>query len=194
MARFSIGRIGRAVALSALVSLTFAGSAGAQTHSDATLINPFPRTLRVANATPVTEPASGTVLAKFKVTLSGLPLQAGQEVKVSFATQDGTALAGADYTATSGSFSFVSGGTTAKLVQVPVIGDGVLDAAAKETFSLQLRRVIGAQVADAVGIGTINDLHAEPEPDPEPGPGNPCDVDSSAPGPVVDCVPGGVEK
>jgi Calx-beta domain len=188
MTRFSMGRLRRAVALTALVSLTSAGVARADSHTQVNL-NPFTRKVRVADAALVTEPISGTVFAKFVVTLTGLSLQSGQEVKVSFATQDGTAVAG-DYTPTAGSFSFVSGGSASKAVLVPVIGDGVLDGAAQETFTLHLRRVIGAEVTDGIAVGSINDLQAEPVPGPNPGPGDPCIIDASAQGPVVECTPG----
>jgi hypothetical protein len=115
------------------------------------------------------------------------------------ATLDGTAIGaspavGGDYKVTTRAFSFVSGGVRSKAVLVPVTGDGVLDAAAQETFSLNLRRVIAAPVSDGSALGTIVDLHAQPSPGPEPGPGDPGIIAPDAQGPVVDCEPGSIAQ
>ena len=97
----------------------------------------------------VTEGDTGTVNAVFTVSLSA---PSGQPVTVAYATADGTALAGSDYTATSGTLTFAPGVTT-QTVNVPVRGD--LLAEADETFDRALTSPAGATIADASASGTI---------------------------------------
>ncbi len=67
----------------------------------------------------VTEGDSGTTDANFKVTLSAAT---GREVTVDFATQNGSATAPGDYTASSGALTFAPG-QTEKTVAVGVKGE-----------------------------------------------------------------------
>ena len=66
---------------------------------------------------------------------------AAHEVSVDYATEDGTATAGSDYTATSGTLTFAAG-ETAKTVKVPVLDDAIDEG--KETFKLKLSNPQGA--------------------------------------------------
>src|SRR6185503_3618974 len=74
-------------------------------------------TLSIADVT-VTEGNTGTVNAVFTVTLSAA---SGQTVTFDFATQDGTALAGSDYVAVSGSRT-INPGATSVTITVAVNG------------------------------------------------------------------------
>ena len=74
----------------------------------------------------------------FAVTLSRA---ASGEVSVDYATKDGTATAGEDYTATSGTLTFAPG-ETAKTVSVAILDDAVDEG--KETFVLRLSNPRGA--------------------------------------------------
>ena len=74
----------------------------------------------------------------FAVTLNRA---AAHEVSVDYATADGTATAGADYTATSGTLTFTAG-ETAKTVSVPVLDDALDEG--KETMRLKLSNPQGA--------------------------------------------------
>ncbi len=85
----------------------------------------------------------------FTVTLS--PPVSGT-VTVAYATSDGTATAGSDYTSTSGTLTFSSNETT-KTVSVPILDDTVEDHG--ETFTLTLSNPTGALLADATATGTI---------------------------------------
>ena len=76
-----------------------------------------------------------------------------QTVTVDYATADGTAKAGSDYTATSGKLTFAAG-ETAKTVTVKVLSDSVAEGV--ETFNLKLSNPTQATIADATGVGTIN--------------------------------------
>lgn len=105
------------------------------------------------------EGTAGTGTMKFTVTL--LPAS-GREVTVKWSTADGTASAGADYTAGSGDLTFAPG-ETSKEVAVTVLGDAVNEE--NETLKVTLSAATGvpaANVIDAEGLGTIVDKNAPP--------------------------------
>lgn len=106
--------------------------------------------LTINNVT-VTEGNSGTVTASFTVTLSP---SSSQTVTVSYATANGTATAGSDYTTGSGTLTFPANSTT-QVVAVMIHGD-VLDEA-NETFLVNLSNATNATIADNQGQGTITD-------------------------------------
>ena len=105
-----------------------------------------PATLSVADA-EATEGADAAVA--FLVSLSRA---ASGTVTVDYATRDGTAVAGEDYTRTRGTLSFAAG-ELEKTVEVPILDD-VLDEGS-ETFTLKLRNARGAAIADGEAVGTI---------------------------------------
>ena len=96
------------------------------------------------------EAAEGGAL-EFTVTLSQ---PAFGDVTVDFATADGTAAAGADYDAASGTLTFAAG-ETSKTVTVATTDDAAVEPS--ETLSLTLAAAAGATIADATGVGTILD-------------------------------------
>lgn len=81
-------------------------------------------------------------------------LPSNETATVAFSTQNGTATAGLDYTATSGTLTFAPG-TTVQLVTVQITND-TLDEP-DETFSLVLSNPAGAEISAAAGTGTIID-------------------------------------
>jgi uncharacterized repeat protein (TIGR01451 family) len=103
----------------------------------------------------VIEGRTGSVNAVFTVTLSA---QSGRTVAVNYATADNSATTGdSDYTANSGSLSFVPGVTT-RLITVVVHGD--IDQESDETFYVNLSGPTNATIVDGQGTGTIaNDDH-----------------------------------
>ena len=96
-------------------------------------------------------------IATFEVTLSSAPTR---PVTVSYQTQDGTAVAGADYTTTSGMLTFEVNGDRTQRVEVPTLEDD--EAEETETFTVQLSAPSGATVADGTGTGTITDNDEAP--------------------------------
>ena len=95
----------------------------------------------------------------------GSPLLIGAEVD--YATADGTAVAGEDYTHTTGTLTFGADQEEAT-VRVPLIDDNVEDDG--ETFKLLLSNPTGATIADGEATGTIRnteDLTASFENVPE---------------------------
>ena len=94
----------------------------------------------------------------FVVTLS----PAGDEsVTVDYATANGTAAAGDDYTAKSGSLTF-NAGETSKTIQVAIIDDTVDDD--NETLTVTLSNASGAEISDGQATGTITDGDTETSP------------------------------
>jgi chitinase len=71
---------------------------------------------------------------------------------VGYASADGSATAGSDYTAVSGTLSFAPG-TTLQTIGVPVLGDTAVEL--DETFLVNLSAAVNATVADGQGQGTI---------------------------------------
>ena len=107
-----------------------------------------PSSLSVADA-EATEEEDGTM--DFVVTLAPA---ASDAVTVDYATSDGTATAGEDYAATSGTLTFAAGDTT-KTISVPIVDDAADDGG--ETFTLSLGNASGAALGDAEATGTILD-------------------------------------
>jgi Calx-beta domain len=105
----------------------------------------------------VTEGDTGTTQASFPVTLSAA---ASGTVTVSWATANGTATAGSDYTAASGTITF-NAGETAKTAVVNVLGDSVDEP--DETFMVNLSSPSGATIADGQATGTILDNDPPPQ-------------------------------
>jgi hypothetical protein len=103
------------------------------------------------NDVTLTEGNSGTKNATFTVTLSG---ETFQPVTVNYATANGTATAGSDYTATTGTLIFnVNPGETSKQITVSILGDTLAES--DETFFINLSNPINATIADTQGIATI---------------------------------------
>jgi Calx-beta domain/FG-GAP-like repeat len=107
-------------------------------------------TVSVGDAT-VVEGTGTEAEALFTVSLSS---PAAVPVSVILATQDGTARAGRDYIAATGSVAFAPGEQT-KTFAVAVMGDSVIET--DEAFQVHITGVSGATVADATATGTIVD-------------------------------------
>ena len=132
------------VNLSGATAATIADSLGV-----GTIIDNDPTPTLVIDDVSVLEPTSGTVNMVFTVTLSA---PSGRAVTVNYATANGTATAGQDYTATSGTLTFAAGVTT-MTVTVPIIGDVIVEP--NETFFVNLSVATNATIADNQGVGTI---------------------------------------
>ena len=103
-------------------------------------------TLSVAHVTTTDESATNLVAT---ITLSGV---SSQIVTVNYATADGTATAGSDYTSTSGSLTF-NAGDTSKTVNVPILADTTNEN--NETFTFTLSSALNAAVSTSSGVGTM---------------------------------------
>ncbi|CAN5630651.1 hypothetical protein BH09ACT7_BH09ACT7_60340 [soil metagenome] len=105
-------------------------------------------TVSVANAS-ASEGTSGATNVAFTVTLSKASTTA---VTVKYVTANGTATAGQDYTAGSGTVTFAPG-VTSQVITVAVLGDKTVEPS--ETFTVTLSSPSGATVAGAAATGTI---------------------------------------
>ncbi|HOB50133.1 MAG TPA: cellulase family glycosylhydrolase [Mycobacterium sp.] len=136
---------------------------------------------------------SGTSLSSFTVTLAA---PSSQTVTVQYATMNGTATAGADYAASSGTLTFAPG-ETQKTIAVAVKSDSLTEGT--ENFHVMLSNPTGATLTDAMGMGTITDrptdgttpgsttgggtqTPTDPEPT-DPGPTDPTDHSGHTPTP-----------
>jgi Calx-beta domain-containing protein/VCBS repeat protein len=111
---------------------------------------PPPPSITLSDVT-VTEGNTGTRAAVFTVTLSAA---SSQPVTVAYATANGTAAAGSDYQAASGTLTIPAGQTTGTIT-VLVNGDRIAEP--NETFFVNLSSPTNATIADGQAVGTIQD-------------------------------------
>ena len=132
-------------------SFTYRASDGAAQSNVATVtVSVGGPTVSIADVR-APEGNAGAADATFTVTLSAA---SAQTVTVQYATADGTATAGSDYTARSGTLTFAPGQTTQPIL-VPILGDLVDEP--DETFRVVLSAPTGATLARAEAVGTIAD-------------------------------------
>ncbi|TXI96752.1 MAG: retention module-containing protein, partial [Burkholderiaceae bacterium] len=105
-------------------------------------------TLSISGPTDVNE-AAGTLT--YTVSLSSA---SPATVTVNYGTQNGTATAGSDYTAASGTLSFAPGETT-KTITVPIANDTVYEG--NENFQVNLSTASNATIATGTVTTTIHD-------------------------------------
>ncbi len=86
-----------------------------------------------AHILEVTEGNEGATNAEFQVQLGQA---SGRTTSVLYTTQDGTAIAGEDYIAASGTLTFLAG-TTNQIISIPILGDELDEP--NESFSVILR-------------------------------------------------------
>ncbi len=111
---------------------------------------PPPPSMTISDVT-VTEGNTGTRSASFTVTLSAA---SNQPVTVAYSTANGTATAGSDYQARTGTLTIPAGQTTGTIT-ILVTGDRLAEA--NETFVVNLSSPTNATIADGQGVGTIAD-------------------------------------
>ena len=105
--------------------------------------------------------------ANFSATLS---TTSDRAITVDFATSDGTAVAGADFTDTTSSITFPANSAAPQTITIPVRGDlldedalGTTTPLPNETFTVTLTAPTnGATLTDAVAAGNITDDDATP--------------------------------
>lgn len=109
---------------------------------------PSPPNLSIANSS-LAEGNTGTTNMSFTVTLSKTSTS---PITVKYATSNGTATAGSDYVAASGTITFAAG-QTSKTVTVGVVGDTVVES--NETLTVTLSNPSGATISRGAATGTI---------------------------------------
>ena len=120
---------------------------GAQTSASVSIQNDDTPALQFAAAAASANESAGSVT--FTVTRSGDPAVAAS---VQYATADGTAVAGSDYTAVSGTLSFAAG-QTSRTFAVALLNDAVNEP--NETISLALSAPGGGAVLGVPAAATL---------------------------------------
>ena len=135
-----------------------------------------PPAISVSDAT--VQEAEGAALV-FTATLSHA---SSRTVTVDYATSDGTAVAGSDYTAASGTLTF-NAGDTSQTVQVTVLTDS--EDESQETLTLTLSNPSQATLDDGAGTGTIENGESSSGTQEDPPAEDPPAEDPPAETPVV---------
>ena len=104
--------------------------------------------LTISNTTVIENDSNNQELI-FDVSLS---TPSNETITVNYATEDGTATAGSDYTATNGTLTFAAGEIN-KTITVPVLGDNLVEE--DETVYLNLTEATNANLTDNQGTATI---------------------------------------
>jgi hypothetical protein len=112
--------------------------------------------ISIADAS-ITEGNSGSKSLTFTVRLSKSDRQ--RTISCAFSTANGTATAGSDYSAVSGTVSIAAGRSSATL-SVPITGDTAVEL--DETFAVNLSNPVNAVISDSQAIGTIVNDDAPP--------------------------------
>ena len=138
------------VALATPTNATLSANATATvtlTNDDQAVVLP---TLSVTAASTVVEGNTGSSTASVTVMLSA---RSSQTVSVNYATTDGTATAGSDYTASTGTLSFAPG-ETSKTFTVPILGDA--DVETDENFTISLLSPVNASLGTSSTVITLS--------------------------------------
>jgi large repetitive protein len=118
-----------------------------------------PPSLSIADGS-VTEGNVGTVSLPLTVSL---PAASGKTITVAYSSADASATAPSQYTAVSGTLTF-NPGETSKTINVPVVGDTVVEP--NETFTVTLSSPTNATITRATATGTIVDDDTAPPASP----------------------------
>ncbi|KYG67266.1 hypothetical protein AZI86_09690 [Bdellovibrio bacteriovorus] len=114
-------------------------------------------TVTISDISLVEGSGAGTTNAIFTVTLSAI---SGVNVTFDYATSNGTATAGSDYTATSGSASIAAGQTQTTLT-VPITRDTTFES--NETFTMTLSNLTGSTPAGSTLTATATITNDDPD-------------------------------
>ncbi|MEB3189407.1 MAG: Calx-beta domain-containing protein, partial [Snowella sp.] len=123
-------------------ALSTATATGTITNDDLPSINLSP------NGQTVVEGLTSPQNLSYTVNLSG---SSTQTITVQYSTVNGTALAGSDYTATTGTLTFNPGVTT-QTISIPILNDSVNEA--NETFTLKLASPTNAILGGTATVTT----------------------------------------
>ena len=142
----------------ALPANRFGSVLGAQTTTSFTITDTNPAPALSIAGTSVPEGNSGSSPAAFSVTLTGSTAQA---VTIQYATANGSASAGSDFTTTSGTLTFNPGETT-RTISVPILGDTTSEP--DEDFTVTLSTPTNATLGAAQAAGVIRNNDVAPAP------------------------------
>jgi len=130
------------------VPLDGSGSGGDEDGGDET---PPAASLRITDATVNESDGEATMTVSLSRAME-------TPVTVDYGTEDGTAVAGDDFSAASGTLTFAPG-ETSQQIRISLIDDALTES--KESFRVRLSGADGASLADATGVVTIRDDDGE---------------------------------
>jgi len=132
------------------VTLSAANAGGTGNQSLTLTVNPAtpPGTLQFTTSTATVSESAGTLM----LTVSRAGGSSGA-VSVSYATANGTATAGSDYTATSGTLNWPIADTVSKTITVPILNDSVPESS--ETFTATLTSPTGGATLGTPSTATV---------------------------------------
>ena len=134
------------------------GDASTQNNHTYTITNDDTAGITISDVSAAEGNTAGTTDFIFTVTLDAA--DPDDDILIDYTTTNGTATAGSDYTAASGTLTFAANtATLTQQITVTVTGDDVVEA--NETFTLDLSlntaNTGSAVISDAQGLGTILD-------------------------------------
>ncbi|MDF5739522.1 Calx-beta domain-containing protein, partial [Nostoc sp. S13] len=104
--------------------------------------------INLSNNQTIVEGNTSPQNATYTVSLSNA---SAQTITVQYATANGTATAGVDYTSTTGTLTF-NPGDTSKVINIPILNDSLNEA--NETFTLTLKSPTNASLATTANVTT----------------------------------------
>jgi hypothetical protein len=121
----------------------------ARASATGTITDDDQRTVNISDAS-VVEGASGNSIMTFTVSLSE---DVNVPVSVDFATFSGTAVAGSDFVARTGTATFAPGAARTQTIEIEIIGDTIPEF--DEFFFVRLSNPVNLVIGDGEGRGTI---------------------------------------
>ncbi|MCX6481773.1 MAG: cellulose binding domain-containing protein, partial [Mycobacterium sp.] len=145
-----------AIGFQASTGSTGTAVTGLQLNGVAVAAPTTPPGISVAGVTAAEPSGTATAQAAVAVTLSRASTT---PVTIRYATTNGTATAGADYTATTGTLTFAPGVTSQK-INVPILADTTVET--NEAFTVTLSNPTGATITGATATATITNTAVTP--------------------------------
>ena len=140
------------------IKVTLSGARNARINQGTANItitdNDDPPTLAIESMGPVQEGGE----AALTVMMTG---RSATEVSVKYATSDGTARAGRDYQATTGTLTWAPGETGARFIRVTIHADNIYEAP-DETFKVIISNAVNATITQEEATFTITDDDQKP--------------------------------
>lgn len=137
--------------LNIALSNAMGATLGSPAAAVVTILDRSPGSLKFSSATYTAGEGAGTIT----ISVSRVNGATGA-ASVAYATSDGTALAGQDYTAISGTLSWADGDTSVRTFQIGLSDDTAIES--NETINLLLTNAVGAGIGDpAAAVVTITD-------------------------------------
>lgn len=128
-----------------------------QTTATAIMVDTNVLNLTVGDAAVMENPTPGPASMKFKVYLNGV---SGTDVTFNWTLNNGTALAGTDFSGPTSGSATITAGSLSTTISVPLVTDTAYDG--NKSFTLTVSNPVGAGIQKPSGTGTIMDNNLTP--------------------------------